>query len=179
MRSILVISPGRFGDSRSAQVLVASVWEPSSRQSKRTEALEQGLEESMAGSDPVSVTQPTMPIAEKPENNVEPRDHRASPSIRGRTSTDAARGGTSCSIVRRRFQALRGHGSIAARASGICTLICRRSRFATVFEQWQMRRRSSDGSCMRRKGELSAAAIDRGWRTRSCFRRVLRARGLQ
>jgi hypothetical protein len=107
------------------------------------------------------------------------RDHRASPSIRGRTSTDAARGGTSCSIVRRRFQALRGHGSIAARASGICTLICRRSRFATVFEQWQMRRRSSDGSCMRRKGELSAAAIDRGWRTRSCFRRVLRARGLQ
>ena len=34
------------------------------------------------------------------------RDHRASPSIRGRTSTDAARGGISCSIVRRRFQAL-------------------------------------------------------------------------
>ena len=36
------------------------------------------------------------------------RDHRASPSIRGRTSTDAARGGISCSIVRRRFQALCG-----------------------------------------------------------------------
>ena len=36
------------------------------------------------------------------------RDHRASPSIRGRTSTDAARGGTSCSIARRRFQALCG-----------------------------------------------------------------------
>jgi hypothetical protein len=34
--------------------------------------LEQGLEESTAGSDPVSVTQPTMPIAEKPENNAEP-----------------------------------------------------------------------------------------------------------
>jgi len=29
------------------------------------------------------------------------RDHRALPSIRGRTSTDAARDGTSCSIVRR------------------------------------------------------------------------------
>jgi hypothetical protein len=27
----------------------------------------------MAGSDPVSVTQPAMPIAEKPENNAEPR----------------------------------------------------------------------------------------------------------
>jgi hypothetical protein len=36
------------------------------------------------------------------------RDHRALPSIRGRTSTDAARDGTSCSIVRRRFQALCG-----------------------------------------------------------------------
>jgi hypothetical protein len=36
------------------------------------------------------------------------RDHRASPSIRGRASTDAARGGISCSIVRRRFQALCG-----------------------------------------------------------------------
>jgi hypothetical protein len=33
--------------------------------------LEQGLEESMAGSDPVSVTQPAMPIAEKPD--AEPR----------------------------------------------------------------------------------------------------------
>ena len=40
----------------------------------KEQKLEQGLEESMAGSDPVSVTQPTMPIAEKPENNVEPRD---------------------------------------------------------------------------------------------------------
>jgi hypothetical protein len=36
--------------------------------------LEQGLEESMAGSDPISVTQPVMPIAEKPENNAEPGD---------------------------------------------------------------------------------------------------------
>jgi len=36
--------------------------------------LEQGPEESMAGSDPVSVTQPAMPIAEKPENHGEPRD---------------------------------------------------------------------------------------------------------
>ena len=36
------------------------------------------------------------------------RGHRASPCIRGRTSTDAARDGTSCSIVRRRFQALCG-----------------------------------------------------------------------
>jgi hypothetical protein len=39
----------------------------------REQKLEQGLEESMAGSDPVSVTQPVMPIAEKPENNAEPR----------------------------------------------------------------------------------------------------------
>jgi hypothetical protein len=31
--------------------------------------LEQGLEESMAGSDPVSITQPVTPIAEKPENS--------------------------------------------------------------------------------------------------------------
>jgi hypothetical protein len=36
------------------------------------------------------------------------RDHRASPSIRGRTSTDAARGGPSCRLARRRFQALCG-----------------------------------------------------------------------
>ena len=36
--------------------------------------LEQGLEESMAGSDPVSVTQPAMPNAEKPGNHTEPRD---------------------------------------------------------------------------------------------------------
>ena len=34
----------------------------------KEQKLEQGLEESMAGSDPVSVTQPVMPIAEKPEN---------------------------------------------------------------------------------------------------------------
>jgi hypothetical protein len=36
--------------------------------------LEQGLEETMAGSDPISVTQPVMPIAEKPENKDEPAD---------------------------------------------------------------------------------------------------------
>ena len=35
--------------------------------------LEQGLEESMAGSDPVSVTQPAAAIAKKPETNDEPR----------------------------------------------------------------------------------------------------------
>ena len=40
----------------------------------KEQKLEQGLEESMAGSDPVSVTQPAMPLAEKPENNAEPRD---------------------------------------------------------------------------------------------------------
>jgi hypothetical protein len=34
----------------------------------KEQKLEQGLEESMAGSDPVSVTQPAMPIAEKPGN---------------------------------------------------------------------------------------------------------------
>jgi hypothetical protein len=37
----------------------------------KEQKLEQGLEESMAGSDPVSVTQPAMPIAEKPD--AEPR----------------------------------------------------------------------------------------------------------
>ena len=36
--------------------------------------LEQGPEESMAGSDPVSVTQPAMPITEKPQDRAEPRD---------------------------------------------------------------------------------------------------------
>ena len=36
--------------------------------------LEQGLEESMAGSDPVSVTQPATPTAEKPEDVVEASD---------------------------------------------------------------------------------------------------------
>ena len=36
--------------------------------------LEQGLEESMAGSDPVSVTQPAMPIAEKPQDRANSRD---------------------------------------------------------------------------------------------------------
>ena len=39
----------------------------------KEQKLEQGLEESMAGSDPVSVTQPAMPIAEKPENNAKTR----------------------------------------------------------------------------------------------------------
>ena len=38
----------------------------------KEQKLEQGLEESMAGSDPVSVTQPAMPIAEKPADNAEP-----------------------------------------------------------------------------------------------------------
>jgi hypothetical protein len=40
----------------------------------KEQKLEQGLEESMAGSDPVSVTQPAMPIAEKPQDRAEPRD---------------------------------------------------------------------------------------------------------
>jgi hypothetical protein len=40
----------------------------------KEQKLEQGLEESMAGSDSVSVTQPAMPIAEKPRNNAEPSD---------------------------------------------------------------------------------------------------------
>ena len=35
----------------------------------KEQKLEQGLEESMAGSDPVSVTQPAVPIAEKQENS--------------------------------------------------------------------------------------------------------------
>jgi hypothetical protein len=33
----------------------------------KEQKLEQGLEESMAGSDPISITQPTTPIAEKPK----------------------------------------------------------------------------------------------------------------
>jgi hypothetical protein len=49
----------------------------------KEQKLEQGLEESMAGSDPVSVTQPAMPIAEKPENNAESRGNDS--------STDASR----------------------------------------------------------------------------------------
>ena len=32
-----------------------------------------------------------------------------------------------------------------------------------AFARWQTRRHLSGGSCMRRKGELSAAGIDRGW----------------
>jgi hypothetical protein len=40
----------------------------------KEQKLEQGLEESMAGSDPVSVTQPAMPITEKPENDTGPGD---------------------------------------------------------------------------------------------------------
>jgi hypothetical protein len=40
----------------------------------KEQKLEQGLEESMAGSDPVSVTQPAVPIAEKSKNNAASRD---------------------------------------------------------------------------------------------------------
>jgi hypothetical protein len=40
----------------------------------KEQKLEQGLEESMAGSDPVSVTQPGTPIAQKPEDHAETRD---------------------------------------------------------------------------------------------------------
>ena len=43
------------------------------KRNPKEQKLEQGLEESMAGSDPVSVTQPAMPIAEKPENNAKTR----------------------------------------------------------------------------------------------------------
>jgi hypothetical protein len=32
------------------------------------------LEETMAGSDPISVTQPVMPLAERPEDKDEPAD---------------------------------------------------------------------------------------------------------
>jgi hypothetical protein len=38
----------------------------------KEQKLEYGLEESMAGSDPVSVIQPAMPIAEKLADNAEP-----------------------------------------------------------------------------------------------------------
>ncbi len=40
----------------------------------KEQKLEQGLEESMAGSDPVSITQPAMPISEKPDNKAKPDD---------------------------------------------------------------------------------------------------------
>jgi hypothetical protein len=42
--------------------------------SSNEQKLEQGLEESMAGSDPVSVTQPAMPIAEKPKDRSDASD---------------------------------------------------------------------------------------------------------
>jgi hypothetical protein len=50
----------------------------------KEQKLEQGLEESMAGSDPVSITQPGTPIAEKPKDDAETRDDDF--------PTDAARG---------------------------------------------------------------------------------------
>jgi hypothetical protein len=40
---------------------------------------------------------------------------------------------------------------------------CRRVKFATAFAHWQTQQHLSDGSLMRRKGEPSSAAIDRGW----------------
>lgn len=40
----------------------------------KEQKLEQGLEESMAGSDPISVTQPGTPIAGKPEDHAEASD---------------------------------------------------------------------------------------------------------
>ena len=40
----------------------------------KEQKLEQGLEESMAGSDPISVTQPTTPIAERPDDHAEASD---------------------------------------------------------------------------------------------------------
>jgi hypothetical protein len=43
------------------------------------------------------------------------------------------------------------------------TSTCRRAPFATAFARWQTRRHSRSSSSMRRKGELSAAAIDHGW----------------
>jgi hypothetical protein len=52
---------------------------PSKSKRKRSstskeQKLEQGLEESMAGSDPISITQPGTPIAEKPEAHSEASD---------------------------------------------------------------------------------------------------------
>ena len=40
----------------------------------KEQKLEQGLEESMAGSDPISVTQPTTPIAERRDDHAEASD---------------------------------------------------------------------------------------------------------
>ena len=54
-------------------------------------------------------------------------------------------------------------GSKSATSSGTCTLISRRTRSGTAFARRGTRLHSSGGSRMRRKGELSPAAIDRGW----------------
>jgi hypothetical protein len=64
-----------------------------------------------------------------------------------------------CLSTRSRWRFLRG--SMSARSSGICTSICRRVRFATAFADRQTPQHLGGGSRMRRRGELSAAAIER------------------
>jgi hypothetical protein len=59
---------------RGADPHVPTKTKPKRPSNSKERKLEQGLEESMAGSDPTSVTQPVMPVAEKPENNAEPGD---------------------------------------------------------------------------------------------------------
>jgi len=55
-------------------------------------------------------------------------------------------------------------GSKGAISTGICTSIFRKIPSGIVFAHWRMPQHSSGGSKMRRKkGELSPAAIDRGW----------------
>jgi hypothetical protein len=51
-------------------------------------------------------------------------------------------------------------GSKARPLSGTCTSIFPRIACGTAFEPWRMPRRLSGVSSMRRKGELSPAAID-------------------
>src|SRR5580658_6547217 len=56
------------------------------------------------------------------------------------------------------------NGSMTRRSNGTCTSTCQRTASATAFAPCSTRRHSSSGSQMgRRKGELSAACIDRGW----------------
>src|SRR5277367_3938041 len=55
------------------------------------------------------------------------------------------------------------HGWRVDRSSGTCMSICLREWFATAFKHRRTQRHLLGSLCMRRKGELSAAAIDSGW----------------
>jgi hypothetical protein len=59
---------------RGADSHVPPTNKPKRPRNSEEQKLEQGLEESMAGSDPVSVTQPATPIAERPKDHSKRRD---------------------------------------------------------------------------------------------------------